>query len=1028
MRTLLPYYSLLAMVGMMIVPLLAQSPTYLRYTTEDGLPTNYVYGVIEDADGVIWAYTENGLAKFDGYTFQHFSTADGLPGNDITWALRAPDGKIWLYVYGNRPAYLLKDSIYPLGDHPGSLIRLLPDGRPLYNSIKSGGGATYDTIYKALDVAHISPDEFDQFGSRWRAIQKWSNKDTALAEERKTPYYTTTKDSTTAWDLTGSGFIKHWLSPHQFLYTSAGWLHWQTREGWKRLPIGSKSLAPELELQHFPGQAHRGILYDKHGSGECFLFDLEKEEIQAFPLQEYGIMPRYYTNVSVQASSFWFMSDAGSVALSDTGELLQKLSWPAKEQAWRPLRPYTDRVGNVWQGTRNGGLLMIPFVSFAIRDRALPVSGNQYVKRLLRMPDDRLLGFAENGEIYEVGTDTIKRVFQPQERSLFRSAGVLEDQLLVALGRKTVLLTFSEEEARISDFEEVFGCRPTNFSYLNSNIRTIAYHPQRRHLYTNLAAQTGLFWNLNHTAAAHCQMKRLSETFTLFYAHPSTGEIYGGNTKGLFLLKEDRYSRILASESKLRNLSSLFGTPGKLWIGTESNGLFSYDTETGALEQVIRDESVRMIRADGEGGILAVTNHEILAVPLGSPTDFQRYGPKNGLPNYAINDVMALGDSALLVASSSGLYELQREGFSLPPLDSNTFQLRGIAANDKPVAGTDLPYTTTQLDFRFHLRAYASDGKITYRTRLSPLEVGWQESQDRFRRYTGLRPGKYQFEAEAIDVYGRTISLSPVEIHIRPALWQRGWFKPLLIIGILGAVVFMVIRRLNEAKRKLAAEQALNQRLASMELEALKAQMNPHFIFNALGSIQYFIQTQEVDLADDYLTRFASLMRQYLDSSRETLLPIDREVALLRNYTELEQMRFEELFNVELLVSDELLGSGFQVPTMMIQPFVENAINHGLSERRDGKGLLGIHFSQLSPEILSCTIRDNGIGRKRSSQHVRHGHQSRGMKIVQEKIDTLAAASLLEVDYTITDADPEDDSFPGTLVTLHFKSPDYAST
>lgn len=395
-----------------------------------------------------------------------------------------------------------------------------------------------------------------------------------------------------------------------------------------------------------------------------------------------------------------------------------------------------------------------------------------------------------------------------------------------------------------------------------------------------------------------------------------------------------------------------------------------------------------------------------------------------------IDDVLALGDSVLLIASNEGLHELQRHTSPLPPPAKNAFQLKTIAANGSPVSAgalTKLPYTTNQLDFAFQLRSYASKGNIRYQTRLTPLESNWQESPERFRRYSGLRPGEYQFQVAAIDIYGRRFELPPTLICIQPALWQRWWFQALLIIGLLALVTGLVLRRLQLTKQQLAAEQALNRRLAVMELEALKAQMNPHFIFNALGSIQYFIQTQEVDLADDYLTRFASLMRQYLDSSRETVLPLEQEIALLTNYTDLEQMRFEELFRVDIKVADELLISGFQIPTMIIQPFVENAINHGLSERRDGRGFLSIHFSQSAQDTLCCTITDNGIGRKRAALRKRAGHRSRGMQIVQDKIDTLIAADLVKVYYTIADANPTDEDFPGTVVTIYFKFLDDAN-
>ena len=138
-------------------------------------------------------------------------------------------------------------------------------------------------------------------------------------------------------------------------------------------------------------------------------------------------------------------------------------------------------------------------------------------------------------------------------------------------------------------------------------------------------------------------------------------------------------------------------------------------------------------------------------------------------------------------------------------------------------------------------------------------------------------------------------------------------------------------------------------------------------------------------------------------------------------------MRFEELFRVEIKTEEELLTSGFDIPTMIIQPFVENAINHGLSERRDGKGYLGIHFSQLAQDTLCCTITDNGIGRKRAGQRTRAGHRSRGMQIVQDKIDTLLAADLVKVHYTIADANPSDEDFPGTVVTIYFKFLDDAN-
>jgi LytS/YehU family sensor histidine kinase len=208
--------------------------------------------------------------------------------------------------------------------------------------------------------------------------------------------------------------------------------------------------------------------------------------------------------------------------------------------------------------------------------------------------------------------------------------------------------------------------------------------------------------------------------------------------------------------------------------------------------------------------------------------------------------------------------------------------------------------------------------------------------------------------------------------------------------------------------------------MANLELSALKAQMNPHFVFNALGAIQYFIQTNEVDAADDYLTRFALLMRKYLDSSKEKMISLKEEIELLTIYTDLEQLRFEDLFDVTIRVDEDISTEDRFIPSMLIQPFIENAVNHGLNERRDGKGQLDILFSQKE-EMLICEIKDNGIGHKAAKKRKRKTHKSRGMSIIKDKIETLKTIGLADISISIKELNPEDADFPGTHVIIKIK-------
>jgi len=192
--------------------------------------------------------------------------------------------------------------------------------------------------------------------------------------------------------------------------------------------------------------------------------------------------------------------------------------------------------------------------------------------------------------------------------------------------------------------------------------------------------------------------------------------------------------------------------------------------------------------------------------------------------------------------------------------------------------------------------------------------------------------------------------------------------------------------------------------------------MNPHFIFNALGAIQYYIQTHKAEEADRYLTQFAALMRMYLDSSKSTLITVSEEVSLLEHYLELEQMRFEGLFNYEITVADDINKDSMLLPPMMIQPLVENSVNHGIPLRTDGLAMISVRFYK-ERDTLQITIADNGIGTEKAKMHTRKNHTSRSQSILREKLDTLSKSGLAHISMTDTPTSTDPD-YPGLSTTL----------
>ena len=214
----------------------------------------------------------------------------------------------------------------------------------------------------------------------------------------------------------------------------------------------------------------------------------------------------------------------------------------------------------------------------------------------------------------------------------------------------------------------------------------------------------------------------------------------------------------------------------------------------------------------------------------------------------------------------------------------------------------------------------------------------------------------------------------------------------------------------------------LNSNLFKSRLTALRSQMNPHFIFNALNSIQQFILTGDVDQANRYLSRFSRLQREVLNHCDQNFISLEKEIDMLQLYLQLEQLRFNENFEYSITVDDTIDSNEIKIPPMILQPFIENAIWHGLLPKQ-GHKKVHIHFSLLSPNELKCCIQDNGIGRAAAERMKQNNtetavHQSKGLQLINERL------SILELQYghpfnaISTDITDTDELVQGTQVEL----------
>ena len=333
-----------------------------------------------------------------------------------------------------------------------------------------------------------------------------------------------------------------------------------------------------------------------------------------------------------------------------------------------------------------------------------------------------------------------------------------------------------------------------------------------------------------------------------------------------------------------------------------------------------------------------------------------------------------------------------------------------------------LKYTENSAQFYFTAINLTGSHNIAYEYMLEGYDKEWQKGIDiHDARYPSLPPGKYDFIVKAsIDKINWTEAANKVSIEVTPPLWKRWWFVLASTILLIGFIVAIIQIRINQIRYKERLKTIYNRKISETEMKALRAQMNPHFIFNSLNSINKYILKSDHTNASRYLTRFAKLIRLILDNSNNKEVPLSNELEALRLYIEMESLRFINKFSYEIIVDENVSPDTLQVPPLIIQPYVENAIWHGLLHKESG-GKLSIFVKKTSDNMLQCIIEDNGIGRTKANElksKSATANKSLGMKLTEERITMLNQYASLNASINIIDLENDNSEAVGTRVIL----------
>jgi len=506
-------------------------------------------------------------------------------------------------------------------------------------------------------------------------------------------------------------------------------------------------------------------------------------------------------------------------------------------------------------------------------------------------------------------------------------------------------------------------------------------------------------------------------------------DFYIGTVDGLYVVSKDGGSRYLGKDLPiLRYRIACFArsADGTLWIATYGGGIVGMkgNRVVGHLttQQGLSGDICRSLFAY-QNFLWVGTDKGISKVDISKGQyPVRRYSISDGLPSNIINAIY-VDSSKVYVGSPAGLTSFDEKQVS----DYSRCDLRileiSVSGQSKRLQPTyELGYNDNNLRIEFVGISFKSGGDILYRYRLKGLKDSWDSTRQNQLEYPSLPSGNYQLELLAINKFGVVSNAVIIPFLIATPYWQAWWFKILVVGFTIALTATLVAWRFSIVRRREKEKTSLQQKINELEQLALLSQMNPHFIFNCLNSIQAFIINNDLEKTNQYLTEFAHLIRQTMDSAEKGTISIGQEVKYLTRYIELEKMRFGHSFEYRIETDEQIDQVNSCLPSMLLQPYVENSIRHGIRYKRDGQGLLEIKFRQSGDQLL-CIVEDNGIGREgarqfRSKMHVEY--QSKGMALAAERVKALNRQYAESVAIEIIDkVDPEQRS-TGTRVVINF--------
>ena len=649
------------------------------------------------------------------------------------------------------------------------------------------------------------------------------------------------------------------------------------------------------------------------------------------------------------------------------------------------FRAIEDKIGNIWVSCAEGDIIVYDKNRIIIKRYDASLFPERKIRKLLMDSKGSIWLFTDHQLFYyDKSKDKFQTIIVAKDFQINDIIQLKDNRLLFTTSQGI----YEIKENKLRFYVEKFKQIPPQ--YADASMSRI-FQDAHQNVYIHYDNANLYVFKLNNKAFEFQQDIKVGDEINSFYEKKDTLWIGGG--KGLwkiFLMADNKYHKEL-----VQPISFIYDIKedksGQLWLVSD-NSLYRYNPLTNQIKKFTASDG---IKAKFLSNIHKLSTGEMWLMGLNNINVFR--------PEEIVD-------------------------YDNPPI----VQITGIRVNDSAytkqgevseIKNMTLAYEDNTIDLEFVAIEFGDSPSNRVKFRLDNLDAEgkWFEMPNIKPRFTyyKLPPGTYTFRIKGFNSDGiESRADKTLTIRILPPWYLTWWAIILWGLIALGLIYAFVQWRLYVLKKR----EEFKQKILQTEMKALRAQMDPHFLFNTMNSINAFILKNDRLKASRFLTDFSHLIRKILDFSKEETISLEKEEEILRGYLEMEAMRFDNNFDYDITIDDALDPYDTQVPTMILQPFIENALLHGIRHKTEGRGNIQIRFVPDGSEFFKCILEDNGIGREKAAEinkNVRQkSHVSKGMSITNDRIEILNHQRAKKTELLLEDLYTPERQACGTRVTI----------